>query len=69
MAVWLTILRSKMGGVRLMMALDASDFAIKVSEAGITCALPGCVSSRGVPASGRIENTEGAHAQSLRLAS
>jgi hypothetical protein len=40
MAVWLTILRSKTGGERLMMALDASDFAIKVSEAGMRARHP-----------------------------
>lgn len=40
MEVWLSILRSKTPGERLMMALDASAFAIRASEAGVRSRYP-----------------------------
>ena len=41
MQVWLEILRNKTPDERLTMALEMSDFAIRMSEAGVRARYPG----------------------------
>lgn len=41
MTVWMNILRSKTDGERLLMALELSEFAVRMSEAGVRAQYPG----------------------------
>jgi hypothetical protein len=40
MEVWLDLLRSKTGGERMMMAFELSEFANRMSEAGVRARYP-----------------------------